>query len=393
MSSRILIAVAALGVAAPAVAQLADNPECLGTTCARPRIPATGSFPGAWTAYPLESRVFSWVDDADGDSRADDVDNCPFTSNRDQLDQDGDGAGDACDNCASVTNAGQLDTDGDGQGDACDADVDGDGLANATDNCPGIRNQVQQNTDGDASGDACDTDDDGDGFSDAVDLCPLVSHTPNDLNVPNPSLCNRDADLDNVSDTFDNCLGLANPTQLDTDADELGDSCDVDIDNDGVLNAADNCAAVRNRSQADDDGDQLGDACDARSCVVVDPSAPDDCLDPRGPFRVHTGGRLSLQAGRALRLPIFANRNGVAVRTAWTITSRPAGGTATVTNPTGWVSASRHWEYAYPWGEVASVVFDAPGAWVLQLQATLVADDPIYPSARQSVSELRVDVQ
>ena len=50
-----------------------------------------------------------------------------------------------------------------------------------------------------------------------------------------------DSDNDNVVDAVDNCRGLANPDQIDTDHDGLGDACDPDIDNDGVPNAQDRC--------------------------------------------------------------------------------------------------------------------------------------------------------
>lgn len=76
--------------------------------------------------------------DRDGDGVDDDHDNCPVTSNTDQLDADGDGIGDACenlgepdadcdgrpdttDNCLSVWNVTQADDDRDGVGNPCDA--------------------------------------------------------------------------------------------------------------------------------------------------------------------------------------------------------------------------------------------------------------------------------
>jgi DNA-binding beta-propeller fold protein YncE len=50
-----------------------------------------------------------------------------------------------------------------------------------------------------------------------------------------------DADNDNVVDAVDNCRGLANPDQVDTDEDGLGDACDPDDDNDGIPDAQDKC--------------------------------------------------------------------------------------------------------------------------------------------------------
>ena len=44
-----------------------------------------------------------------------------------------------------------------------------------------------------------------------------------------------DLDSDGIGDSYDNCPGLANPDQLDTDGDSLGNLCDLDDDNDNWL--------------------------------------------------------------------------------------------------------------------------------------------------------------
>lgn len=81
-----------------------------------------------------------------------------------------------------------------------------------------------------------DTDDDG--ISNAYDNCPAV---------PNPSQDNSDSD--SHGDACDNCPLADNEDQLNSDTDSHGDACD-------------NCPDVANESQADSDGDSIGDACD-----------------------------------------------------------------------------------------------------------------------------------
>ena len=394
MNARMIGLFAALLTALPAFAQMVDNPECLGTECGKPKEEGGGCGCGCgcgcsvWVAFTDDGKTLAYSDDADGDGKADDLDNCPFASNRDQLDSDGDAVGDTCDNCSAASNFNQLDADGDGAGDLCDGDIDGDSVANLADNCPSIPNREQTNTDSDAMGNVCDGDDDNDGFLDSVDLCPMLAHTPNEVLAD--SRCNSDIDGDNVSDTFDNCLTIANPNQLDSDIDAQGDVCDLDIDNDGILNTADNCAGVKNRGQWDDDGDGLGDLCDAKYCVVVDSTNKEDCLDPNGPFRVHGGGTILLTQGQKFLLPIFANRNGAAMEYTWTVAKRPAGSKAAIENPMGAVTTSKHWLYSYPDGAIPTFTADVEGEYSLQLQAKLVFADRMYPEKRDSVSELKM---
>ncbi|HZW90262.1 MAG TPA: thrombospondin type 3 repeat-containing protein [Myxococcaceae bacterium] len=369
------------------------NPECLDVFCGRPIAGSGNPYLGlGWPAYRGDP-VVSAVDDVDGDGTLDAFDNCPFISNRFQEDSDGDGIGNACDNCPTVANPDQRDTDGDGIGDACDDDIDGDNILNSVDNCPTVPNADQLDTDGDGLGDACDPDDDNDGLPDAEDHCPRYADPANPISVPGVQ-CVVDADGDGIDDARDNCPTVVNPDQRDADNDGIGDVCDPDIDNDGVLNTVDNCPTVSNRDQRDDDGDGVGDACDGYYCVVVDPTNPSACLDPRAAFSVSAGGKLTIRPCEPVRLPLFSNRNGMPIDFAWTLTMKPVDSTASVlTSPSGTATASRHWQYAYPWGLAPTFIPDVPGTYRLQLTAQLPALDPVYPAVQESTSVLEILVQ
>ncbi len=188
--------------------------------------------------------TISFILDDDGDSVGDDVDNCPFCNNPDQVDSDGDGVGDACD----------------------DDDLDTDGFRDAHDNCPQMPNN-QQDSDADQLGDACDN-------------CPII---------PNPT--QDDSDSDGIGDLCDNCVGLNNPGQENSDNDGAGDVCDGcpgdgaktspgvcgcgvvdtgnDQDGDGTIDCLDNCPDKYNSGQADMDSDGQGDECDADDDIPV----------------------------------------------------------------------------------------------------------------------------
>jgi len=74
-----------------------------------------------------------------------------------------------------------------------------------------------------------------------------------------------DFDNDGVPDANDNCPTVYNPSQTDSDSDNIGDCCDPDVpdaDGDGVADPCDNCPTVYNPSQTDTDGNGIGDPCD-----------------------------------------------------------------------------------------------------------------------------------
>jgi hypothetical protein len=404
----VIFAAAASMVALPAFAQLGNgtNPECLDPSCGAPKEVGGGGCGcgcgcSVWVAYTDDGKTLSYTDDADGDGKADDADNCPFASNRDQLDGDGDGVGNNCDNCSALSNFSQLDTDGDGQGDFCDADLDGDDIANTTDNCVSLPNRAvsgaQLDLDADGKGDVCDLDIDGDGFDNTIDLCPFVSSSTN-VDQPNNAQCKRDSDNDGIFDQLDNCPLTVNANNQDLDRDGLGDVCDLDMDGDGINDklpdltpsGKDNCSLVRNRAQLDGDFDGEGDSCDAKFCLVIDPSNKADCLDPNGSFKVHAGGLVTLKRGEKFRLPLFANRNGAAIEYTWTVVKRPSGSTAAIENPTGSVTLSRNYNYAYQDGNVPTFTSDVDGEYDIQLQAKLAFPDRAYPDKRESVSSLKM---
>ena len=199
------------------------------------------------------------VADEDGDGVANTVDNCPTLPNPFQSDEDGDGVGNLCDNCLDDSNPIQLDSDLDGIGDACDGDDDNDRIPDPDDNCPAVVNLDQSDVDGDTRGDACDPDADNDGVLDDGDAS----------GVRGSQRCRRDADRgrDQVSNCDDNCPTVANPDQLDENANGVGDACETDQDEDGVFDAFDNCPTVANPDQLNNDLDPVGDACD--NCPAV----------------------------------------------------------------------------------------------------------------------------
>ncbi len=225
-----------------------------------------------------------------------------------QADSDGDGAIDACDGCPAdpaktapgICGCGVADTDSDGDGvancnDGCpndpaktapgvcgcgvpDTDSDGDGTANCIDGCP---NDPSKTAPGICGCGVPDTDSDGDGTANCNDGCP------NDPNKVAPGTCgcgvpDIDSDSDGRLDCVDNCPSVANPDQLDCNANGIGDICEqfLDCNGNGIPDSCD----IASKESADTNNDGIPDECalDCNGNSVVDvidiaQGTSDDC--------------------------------------------------------------------------------------------------------------------
>ncbi|MCK6264668.1 thrombospondin type 3 repeat-containing protein [Vibrio sp. ZSDE26] len=101
-----------------------------------------------------------------------------------------------------------------------------------------------------------------------------------------------DSDGDGITDSVDNCPNVANPDQIDSDNNGIGDACETDTpldsDGDGIEDALDNCPNVANPDQTDSDNNGVGDACEvvADACPAFDSTATYDTSS----IVKHTGG-------------------------------------------------------------------------------------------------------
>lgn len=389
-----LLASAAFGAPTPASAQAPG--ECSGGFCGTPNQHGGGGCGCGGGGSILVNNTdlgetYSTSDDFDGDGYEDDFDNCPFISNRDQVDGDGDQIGDGCDNAPTRPNLDQLDVDGDGVGDVSDPDIDEDGLLNEVDNCPRVFNPTQRMTlASGAAGDACNDDDDGDGIKDAEDACPKIPGTAQ------VGACDDDEDLDSVLGAVDNCPGVANQDQRDLDTDGVGDLCDIDMDGDQIPNNLDNAKELPNPDQGDRDRDGIGDVADSEFCYVFDRAAAGACLSPDDTFKVGAlavtrDPKVAPRSGDDVKLVLFANRINTPIEYTWTVSKAPKGSQATVAGSIGKVTTSVPESFQYAQAKSGNNVApefvpDVAGEYELKLVAKLVFADEVILDGPQVAS-------
>ena len=121
-------------------------------------------------------------------------------------------------------------------------------------------------------------DEDEDGVCDDEDNCPGVANSEQE-----------NSDGDSHGDACDNCPLVDNEDQLNSDNDSHGDVCDncpnddnedqLNSDNDSHGDACDNCPLDDNEDQADSDEDGIGDVCDW-VCGDVTGDGSVNILDP-----------------------------------------------------------------------------------------------------------------
>jgi len=225
-----------------------------------------------------------------------------LTLNRSEnVDTDGDEIMDNVDNCVNIPNPDQTDMDLDGAGAGCDCDDTSETGASCVLGCQPFY-----------------LDEDGDGFGtpmDSVIACTApVGYVSNKLDCDDENIAANPNAEEIFSNGFDdNCNGLIDErlTPLDTMGMEM-DTMDmnttgmnIDLDEDGIIDSLDNCLGVANPNQIDVDGDGVGAACDCDDTELIGLNCSDGCLtfyaNPGGDIQVSGSAKISEKLTKQFR--------------------------------------------------------------------------------------------
>ena len=83
-----------------------------------------------------------------------------------------------------------------------------------------------------------------------------------------------DSDSDGITDPADNCPGVFNPGQADSDTDNVGDACDVQTCGNGIVEPIQSGSGLGFNEQCDDGNNVNGDGCSA-ACSLEDIQPPE----------------------------------------------------------------------------------------------------------------------